>query len=768
MRRLAPLVAALLVLGVSGATCPPVNAGEMPNLRWDPQRHGRHTRDMFEEATGRIWIATEDHGIIVFDPRTGAETIYNRDNGLPENSVLALAVDALGRVWAGHGSRGVSVFNGERWRNYGHRDGPIGDRVRAIACDANGVWMASNLGLAYYDIDADRWQFFCAANGLPDSVLTAVTVDQAGRVYIGSMTGGVFWTQPKRSESMFPKYAWQSVPLPQVRDYRWQASPYPRPPIYRARGKGLPGGMVNALATAPDGTVYAATFCGLAYGKDGDLRYVRGKDLPRIISGYNGPTAQEVENTSHSRTGEWWKNRNESAPRLTPIQEAPDLAPADLPLIEDYVSCVTVDMAGNLYLGHRNSGYESVSPAPEFAARFSHLKEVERFGNPNLAKYLLPLAGGGLIVGWYNRELQIVAPAIKTGRKYLPFAFEPSTDARSFPSPAAAPGHELLAGLCGQLSSRAPLAQTLGATGMEDWQTQGDWMGRYGRQLAIVQPQDIFCWTGEQEAFGIKYYSGRVIGDVIRAGTPYFTWYSLSATDDRRRLYNPAKMLRQSGEVNGKGLGPNYVLHFNLFVDFRLPAGTFKLALYFEDPNKIVGKDAYRDMPLTIYRRDGTPILRDRVHDAQDGVYKNYILAGNKEYTLVIERAGDFNAVLNGLFIDEISKGTDSLTPQERLLPGLSDTQWLPPACTRRDAQKCWKLYDKLIEYRRDNGAGTTGATLARLLLRQAHADGATAETLAHFTYLSGVQDENDRIRFRQNFDNFLRRRAAHNPELTR
>ena len=56
-----------------------------------------------------------------------------RQEGLGDDCVYALAMDGKDRVWAGHLNHGVSVFNGEKWRNYGIMDGPLGDRVFAMA-----------------------------------------------------------------------------------------------------------------------------------------------------------------------------------------------------------------------------------------------------------------------------------------------------------------------------------------------------------------------------------------------------------------------------------------------------------------------------------------------------------------------------------------------------------------------------------------------------------------------------------------------------------
>ncbi len=64
---------------------------------------------------------------------TKAWTQFTTKDGLGDDCAYALAFDQQGRLWAGHLNHGVSVYNGVKWQNYGLIDGPLGDRVFAIA-----------------------------------------------------------------------------------------------------------------------------------------------------------------------------------------------------------------------------------------------------------------------------------------------------------------------------------------------------------------------------------------------------------------------------------------------------------------------------------------------------------------------------------------------------------------------------------------------------------------------------------------------------------
>jgi ligand-binding sensor domain-containing protein len=63
----------------------------------------------------------------------------DRPTALSQNSAVVL-------------NHGVSVYDGETWKNYGVIEGPIGERIFAIAvCPADGdVWIATSAGLTRY------------------------------------------------------------------------------------------------------------------------------------------------------------------------------------------------------------------------------------------------------------------------------------------------------------------------------------------------------------------------------------------------------------------------------------------------------------------------------------------------------------------------------------------------------------------------------------------------------------------------------------------
>lgn len=106
---------------------------------------------------GAVWVGSGEsmsgpsapvgRGISRFDGRTW--TVYTEEDGLADDTVLAIAVESDGTVWAATGDpdeepTGVSRFDGQTWTTYTSADGLVSDRVQLIAVAPDGaVWFGT-------------------------------------------------------------------------------------------------------------------------------------------------------------------------------------------------------------------------------------------------------------------------------------------------------------------------------------------------------------------------------------------------------------------------------------------------------------------------------------------------------------------------------------------------------------------------------------------------------------------------------------------------
>lgn len=156
--------------------------------------------------------------------------IWTTSNGLPHNTVNALAQTADGYLWVATWE-GLVRFNGREFTAFDRRTVPgwPDDGVRALHAAADGtLWVGTARGGLAQRVDGS-WHFPNPANGL----VTDLESDAAGRLWIATETRGIERIDPDGQRRHFD------------------------------RSSGMPGDAVFDLHRAADGAVYAGTSAGL-------------------------------------------------------------------------------------------------------------------------------------------------------------------------------------------------------------------------------------------------------------------------------------------------------------------------------------------------------------------------------------------------------------------------------------------------------------------------------------------------------------------------
>jgi signal transduction histidine kinase/ligand-binding sensor domain-containing protein len=113
---------------------------------------------------------------------------WQREQGLPQNSVHALAQTRDGYLWVGSDD-GVARFDGVRFVSFGLREGLHSGSVRVLFEDRQGaLWLGTVGG------GLSRWQdghftTFTIEDGLPTDSVTALAEDSDGRLWVGTEAG---------------------------------------------------------------------------------------------------------------------------------------------------------------------------------------------------------------------------------------------------------------------------------------------------------------------------------------------------------------------------------------------------------------------------------------------------------------------------------------------------------------------------------------------------------------------------------------------------
>lgn len=117
---------------------------------------------------------------------------WQREQGLPENYVRALAQTRDGYLWVGSDD-GVSRFDGLSFFPLGLQEGFQSEPVQVLFGDSHGaLWIGS------VDGGLSRWQSgklhtFTVRDGLPSDSINALAEDGEGRLWVGTQAGLVVW-----------------------------------------------------------------------------------------------------------------------------------------------------------------------------------------------------------------------------------------------------------------------------------------------------------------------------------------------------------------------------------------------------------------------------------------------------------------------------------------------------------------------------------------------------------------------------------------------
>jgi hypothetical protein len=696
--------------GSATASAPAASVWSLPSCRF--------VTSLCVDQQGNLWTGTEDEGIWCSPADGSKPRQYMPKDGLGDEHCYALACDTQGRIWAGHQSHGVSVFNGQEWQNYeavgglsrpDSLNGPLGERIFDIAvCPTDGdVWMATSLGLSRYRTQAGQWQYYTRMEGLPSDQIQAIAFDSKGTIYAGTQCDGL-------AIAKGPNYA------------KWQVIQGPDQLPLVPGGRGLPTNLINDVLVTKGGTIWVATSAGLAWSNDKgkSFRFIRGADWAGKVKGLLG-----------GAPGGWSADQ----PGFT--------------LLEDYCTTLLVDAEGYLWIGHRQRPYERIDvKADRRLYPSAHdelgLKEKRPEQYDCLQAFLelpehvaIARYGGGL-------DLERVRSSPRASNTP---ANPPGEPAR-LPVPAAA-GHWMpFASLFANGTRlRAGSVVYLG----DDWQTKGDWVSRYGRHDAILcaasSPGDDEILS--DHGFNVK----KTVGPNARTPEAVRCWIHWKNTDDPRVLYDPCIGHRRQADWDDHGEtypmtqdGPD------LLAAVTVPAGVHRAALYFFNKDGHGGANRYRDylvevsqLPAVGWNASSPVLAKARVRDFWGGQYKQFALVGPGRFVITIKRNYSLNATISGIFLQKVLAPPDPL--DGRPMVYLGGVAYDAPAVATEDrgrAPDLFKLWDRLQTNAQMRQVMLGERAVRLLCLRRACEAKLDADTLSSMRWRVPVMSPDDRAAF--------------------
>ncbi len=156
--------------------------------------------DIAEDAYGYLWIATSD-GLARYDGI--AFQVWRVGQGLRDNNIWAVHVDARNRVWIGTSNAGLAMLDVDRgaFRYYDRKsDSRIGsDDVWSITSMRDGaIWFGTSDGGLHRLAPDGRITRFMPHDGdprsLPDASVGQLSIAPDGTLWVGTKNGVARWT----------------------------------------------------------------------------------------------------------------------------------------------------------------------------------------------------------------------------------------------------------------------------------------------------------------------------------------------------------------------------------------------------------------------------------------------------------------------------------------------------------------------------------------------------------------------------------------------
>ncbi len=148
---------------------------------------GDHISALASDADGALWVGTYDGGLSRI--AGGAVEGFTLDDGMPETTVMDLAVAPGGAVWIATRTEGLVRYlpQEDRFTTFTTADGLPDAALTSLALDGETLWITTETGLVRYD---GTFTTFTAEDGLPVSNLREGIV-ASGALWLGGTLGGL-------------------------------------------------------------------------------------------------------------------------------------------------------------------------------------------------------------------------------------------------------------------------------------------------------------------------------------------------------------------------------------------------------------------------------------------------------------------------------------------------------------------------------------------------------------------------------------------------
>lgn len=153
-----------------------------------------YTTCTFVDKDGGLWVGTKDAGVNYSGPsQNNFEKQYLADGESLENVLVSgFAEDEAGRIWVATEEKGLLVYNPQAHRTSKYRLEGIPSRICSICYDDGYLWFGTRVGLFRLDIAANRLKVYGVlkrVQGVNDPNVYMIYKTSDGEIFVGTTLG---------------------------------------------------------------------------------------------------------------------------------------------------------------------------------------------------------------------------------------------------------------------------------------------------------------------------------------------------------------------------------------------------------------------------------------------------------------------------------------------------------------------------------------------------------------------------------------------------
>ncbi|MCQ3937163.1 MAG: hypothetical protein DPW18_08965 [Chloroflexi bacterium] len=360
---------------------------------------------ILQDRKGFLWIGTDDglnrydgYNFKVYKPET------NDPFSLSDRSITAIVEDRSGNLWVATRTGGLNRYDpitGKfiHYTNDKNNDQTIAsNRVNALALDENGLWIGTDNGLDYLDLQTYKLTHHPSTASpikLKSKSISSLFIDSTGRLWIGTLDSGVGYYDP--ASGTFKTF----------RNNQYNSN-------------SLSSNRIFSIAEGQTGEIWIGTGNGLNLynpAENNFIRFKNSRDFPASLAG------NVVYALFTDRSGGLWVGTNMGLDRYDPQEGAfihhqyqPNVPNS---LSNNEVRYIYEDDSGVLWVGTYGGGLNKYNRQQDRYAYFRHNPDDPESLSSNLVFAILPDERDQVWVGTIDNGLNLFNPKTETFTRFI-------------------------------------------------------------------------------------------------------------------------------------------------------------------------------------------------------------------------------------------------------------------------------------------------------------------------------------------------------------